>query len=229
MARMRLPFAEDEGTLRTTLVRLLGEFPDLEIVAACANGRDALIEALAHRPDVVLTDLRMPRMDGIELTRALREKLPETAVVILTGYDDDESLFAALKAGARGYVLKDATPEEILEAVRVAREGQGVLSSGLVRRVIEEFTRVDRMIRGQRQLFAQLTPREMEVLEALADGLANKQIGEAAGQRSDRSRAHRGAPRPGPLRDRNPLGIRGRYGERVAPRRQSRRISRAAL
>jgi DNA-binding NarL/FixJ family response regulator len=98
--KIRILLAEDEGLLRGTLAELLGREPDLTVVAAAANGRDALIEALHHRPDVVLTDLRMPRMEGIELTRELKEKLPESAVVVLTAFDDDEHLFAAIKAGA---------------------------------------------------------------------------------------------------------------------------------
>ncbi len=176
MDRIRLLIAEDEGLLRSTLAELLAREQDLEIVAACANGRDALIDALAHRPDVVLTDLRMPRMDGIELIRSLQEKLPATAVVVLTAFDDDEDLFAALKAGALGYVLKDAELPKIVAAIRAARTGEGFLSPGLVRRVIQEFKRKDRMIRGQRKLFEELTKREMDVLRQLAAGLANRQI-----------------------------------------------------
>ncbi len=174
--RMRVLIAEDEGILRSTLAELLSRELDLEVVAACGNGRDALIEALGRRPHVVLTDLRMPRMDGLELIRALQEKLPETAVVVLTAFDDDEDLFAALKAGALGYVLKDAELPRIVAAIRAARAGEGFLSPGLVRRVIQEFQRKDRMIRGQRKLFEELTRREMDVLRQLAVGLSNRQI-----------------------------------------------------
>ncbi len=176
MSKIRVLIAEDEGLLRTTLAELLAREPDLEIVATSPDGREALIEALAHRPHVVLTDLRMPRMDGIDLIRQLREKLPETAIVVLTAFDDDENLFSALKAGAIGYVLKDASLQHIVEAIRATRDGEGFLSPSLVARVIQEFTRVDRVVRGQRQLFAQLTRRETEVLEWLAAGLPNRQI-----------------------------------------------------
>ncbi|HEU5170698.1 MAG TPA: response regulator transcription factor [Gemmatimonadales bacterium] len=171
-----LIIAEDEGLLRTTLSELLARDPELRIAAAAPDGRAALIEALAHRPDVLLTDLKMPVMDGIELIRAVREQLPETAVVVLTAFDDDDSLFAALKAGALGYVLKDASLEEVAAAVRAARRGEGFLSPGLVARVVREFTRIDQMARGQRALFARLTRRELEVLELLASGLRNRQI-----------------------------------------------------
>jgi len=173
---VRVLIAEDEGLLRATLAELLAREQDVTIVATAGNGRDALIESLAHRPDVVLTDLRMPVMDGIELTREVRTQLPQTAVVVLTAYDDDDNLFAALKAGAIGYVLKDASVPQIAGAIRSAQAGEGFLSAGLVARVVREFTRIDRMARGQRKLFAQLTKRETEVLELLAGGLRNREI-----------------------------------------------------
>lgn len=176
MAPVRLLIAEDENLFRTTLAELLSRDPGLQIVGSVRDGRAALIETLARRPDVVLTDLRMPVMDGIALTRRIREEAPETRVVVLTAYDDDDNLFAALKAGAIGYVLKDATPEEVTSAIHAASQGQGFLSPGLVVRVVREFARTDRLARGQRALFAQLTRREMEVLELLASGLRNRQI-----------------------------------------------------
>jgi len=176
MEKTRVLIAEDEGILRNTLGELLAREPDLQIVALCPDGREALIESLAHRPHVVLTDLRMPKVDGIELTRQLKEKSPDIAVVILTAFDDDDNLFAALKAGAIGYVLKDASLEQIVHALHAATAGEGYLSPGLVVRVIKEFTRIDQMARGQRKLFAQLTRREREVLELLAGGHRNKQI-----------------------------------------------------
>ncbi len=176
MDPIRILIADDEAILCRTLEELLALKADLQIVATAANGRDALIEALAHRPDVVLTDLQMPRMDGIELTREIRAQLPETAVVILTQYDDDENLFAALKAGALCYVLKDATLEELAAVIRGAHAGEGFLSPALVSRVIGEFNRIDTMARGQRKLFAQVTRREADVLDLLAQGLRNRQI-----------------------------------------------------
>jgi len=176
MDTIHILIAEDERILRETLAELLAGEPDLEIVATAGNGRDALIEALAHRPHIVLTDLQMPKMDGIELTREIRAQLPQTAVVVLTHYDDDENLFGALKAGALSYVLKDASRAQIADVIRAARAGEGFLSAGLVARVVREFTRIDTMARGQRTLFAQLTRREMDVLEWLAGGLRNRQI-----------------------------------------------------
>ncbi len=176
MAQIRVLIAEDEGILRTVLGELLSQQPDVQVVAARPNGREALIDALAHRPDVVLTDLKMPQMGGVDLIRNLREKLPQTAIVVLTAFDDDDDLFAALKAGAIGYVLKDASLQQIADAIRAAHAGEGFLSPSLVARVIAAFTQADRMVRGQRHLFAELTRREIDVLELLASGLSNRQI-----------------------------------------------------
>ncbi len=176
MEQIRILIAEDERVLLEALRDRLSDEPDIEVVAACLNGRDGLIDAMTHRPHVVLTDLRMPRMDGIELARQIREKLPEVAVVVLTAFDDDEDLFAAIKAGAVGYVLKDASPAQIVQALHAARAGEGFLSAGLTARVMKEFGRIDTLIRGQKQIFTQLTRRETEVLELLAAGRTNRQI-----------------------------------------------------
>lgn len=174
--KIRIVIAEDVRLLRETFAAQLAREPDLEVVATAGNGRDALIEALAHRPHVLLTDLKMPEMDGIELTREISAQLPQTAVVVLTIYDDDENLFGALKAGALSYVLKDAPPAKIVSVIREAHAGEGYLSPGLTNRVVKEFRRIDTMARDQRKLFAALTRRETEVLDALATGLRNRQI-----------------------------------------------------
>ncbi len=190
MAATRLLIVEDEGILRSTLAELLGREGDLQIVGTAPNGREGLLEALRLRPDVILTDLQMPQMDGIELAREIREQLPQTAVVVLTHYDDDENLFAALKAGALSYVLKDASREEIAGAIRSARAGEGILSPGLTARVLQEFRRIDTMAREQRKLFDQLTPRESDVLDLLAGGLRNRQIAQRLGLAEKTVRNH---------------------------------------
>lgn len=190
MSKIRVIFAEDEGTFRAALAEVLGAERDLEIIKAVGNGRDALIESLALHPDVVLTDLQMPQMDGIALTRAIREQLPQTAVVILTMLDDDENLFAAIKAGALGYILKNAHPSQVADAIRAAHAGDGFLSAGLVARVLQEFARIDRLVRRGRELFRQLTRREVEVLELLAGGLRNRQIAQRLGLAEKTVRNH---------------------------------------
>lgn len=190
MSKIRVLIAEDVGTLCSALAELLGREADLEVVKAVLNGRDALIEALALRPDVVLTDLQMPKMDGIELTREVRAQLPDTAVVILTVFDDDDNLFAAIKAGAQGYVLKDADTSRVADAIRAAHEGEGFLSTGLVTRVLREFSRIDTLARRGRELSATLTRREVAVLELLAGGLRNRQIAQRLGLTEKTVRNH---------------------------------------
>ena len=193
MSKIRVLIAEDVGTLCSALAELLGREADLEVVKAVGNGRDALIEALALRPDVVLTDLQMPRMDGIELTREIRAQLAHTAVVILTVFDDDDNLFAALKAGAQGYVLKDADTSQVADAIRAAHAGEGFLSAGLVARVLREFSRIDTLARRGRELSATLTRREVAVLELLAAGLRNRQIAQRLGLTEKTVRNHTSA------------------------------------
>ncbi len=193
MSKIRVLIAEDVGTLCSALAELLGREADLEVVKAVLNGRDALIEALALHPDVVLTDLQMPKMDGIELTREIRAQLPHTAVVILTVFDDDDNLFAAIKAGAQGYVLKDADTSRVADAIRAAHAGEGFLSAGLVTRVLREFSRIDTLARRGRELSATLTRREVAVLELLAAGLRNRQIAERLGLTEKTVRNHTSA------------------------------------
>lgn len=176
---IRLLIAEDEMRMRQTLIRLFAAEPDVELVGDTDNGESALEMARFRRPDVLLSDIGMPRRDGISLTQAIRdEKLP-VAVVILTIYDDDNRVFSAIKAGARGYVLKDGTPDEIVAAVRAAARGEALLDHSLVARVMEEFARVSTRKIVDNTVFADLTDREREVLTEVGKGKRNRDIGEA--------------------------------------------------
>lgn len=174
--RIRILVAEDDALLRRTLVELLRLEPDFNVVSEVPNGQQALAEAAVVKPHVCLMDIEMPRMNGIEATRAIRSKLPETQVVILTKFWDDENVFNAIKAGASGYVLKDAGLEEIRSAVRAAKGGEGHLSPALVSRVMSEFARISKSAVHNRKLFAELSRREVEVLECLAAGMKNSEI-----------------------------------------------------
>jgi len=173
---IKILIAEDDSLLRRTLVELMELDPEFSVVSHVANGQTALEHAGVTRPEVVLTDIEMPQLDGIELTRRLKEAFPETAIVILTKFDDDEKLFAAVRAGACGYVLKDAPIDEIKDAVREAKTGGGHLNPALVARVMAEFQRISTANAHRKELFSELTRREMEVLEMLGRGMKNKAI-----------------------------------------------------
>lgn len=175
---IRLVVAEDDGLLRRTLVELLQLDPHIEVVASVPNGYMAVEQATLLKPDVVLTDLEMPKMDGIAATREIKTSSPEIAVVILTKFGDDENLFSAIRAGACGYVLKDAPTEEIKQAIREAGDGGGHLNPQLVSRVLTEFARIGEAAKQRKEAFADLTKRELEVLEMLGRGMRNKAIAE---------------------------------------------------
>lgn len=176
---IKILIAEDDSLLRRTLVELLELDPEFSVVSHVQNGQMALEHVGVTRPDVVLTDIEMPKLNGIELTRQIKEGFPDTAVVILTKFDDDENLFNAVRAGACGYVLKDAPIEEIKEAVREAQAGAGHLNPALVAKVLGEFQRVSQTNATRKELFAELTRREMEVLEMLGKGMKNRAIADA--------------------------------------------------
>ena len=175
-ARVRLLVADDERVLRHALANVLAMTEGVEVVGEAADGDEAVELAVARQADVVLMDIGMPRCDGITATRRLAERAPDVKVVILTIYADDDRVFRALQAGARGYLLKDAGPEEIVRAVRAVRDGEGILHPGLVGRVMREFTRTAERRPEQDERFAELTAREREVLDLLAGGLRNQDI-----------------------------------------------------
>lgn len=177
MSAITLLVVEDEPLLRSSLIHLLNAEPDIEVVGAAEDGRQAISEAIRLRPDVVLTDLVMPGIGGIEATRRIKEQLPGTALVVLTVSADEHSLFSAIKAGAISYVVKDANIERILEVVRSASVGEGYIHPSLVPHVMEEFSRLSRQAESNREIFKELTRREVEVLELIGRGCRNREIG----------------------------------------------------
>ncbi|MFV2177411.1 response regulator [Actinomadura sp. LOL_016] len=175
MSSTRILVVDDQTVVREGLVLLLELLPGIEVAGSASDGEQALAMVAEKRPDVVLMDLRMPRMDGVEATRRIREEHPDTEVVVLTTYADDESIFAALRAGARGYLTKDAGADEIAQAVAAVRDGAAQLDPGVQRRLIEAVATGDRP-RTSRGLPDGLTRREAEVLALIAQGRSNGEI-----------------------------------------------------
>ncbi|MEU0486497.1 response regulator transcription factor [Streptosporangium sp. NPDC006013] len=169
---VRVLVADDQTVVREGLVLLLGLLPGIEVVGAAADGGEAVRLVGELRPDVVLMDLRMPRMDGVEATRRIRAAHPEVHVVVLTTYSDDESVFAALGAGARGYLTKDTDAESLASAIATVVEGQAQFDPGIQRRLAEAVT----VNRRAPDLPDGLTRRESEVLRLIAAGCSNAEI-----------------------------------------------------
>ncbi|MGE5136152.1 MAG: response regulator [Gemmatimonadota bacterium] len=181
-AALRVLVADDQTVVREGLVAILGLLPGVEVVAAAADGEQAVALTGEHRPDVVLMDLRMPRCDGVTATRRIRAAHPGTEVVVLTTFDDDESIVAALSAGARGYLTKDAGSAQLAHAIRAAVGGQAVLTPAVQARLVDAArTGGPGTVHGRpaAPLPDGLTPREAEVLRLIAGGLSNTEIAAA--------------------------------------------------
>jgi DNA-binding NarL/FixJ family response regulator len=170
---IRVLVADDHAVVRSGLEELLRGHDDIELVGSYSDGERAVAAALTQRPDVVLMDLQMPSVDGIEVTRRLRELLPAAQVVVLTSFSDRERIMAALDAGAIGYLLKDAEPEELLAGIRAAARGESPIAPKAARELVEAHV--------GRSEDPQLSAREREILALVAAGLPNKVIGQRLG------------------------------------------------
>ena len=172
---IRVLVADDQSMVRAGFRLLLGGEEDIEVVAEAANGNEAVAKAARFRPTVTLMDIRMPELDGLEATRRILSADPEARVLILTTFDLDEYIFAALTAGASGFVLKDDPPEQLIAAIRTIAAGNALLSPAVTKRVITQFARVPTPTAPAG--LEDLTARELEVFRLMADGRSNAEIG----------------------------------------------------
>ena len=172
---IRVLVADDQSMVRAGFRLLLSGEHDIDVVAEADNGLQAVAKAARFQPTVVLMDIRMPELDGLEATRRILAADPAARVLILTTFDLDEYVFEALGAGASGFVLKDDPPEQLIAAIRTVARGDALLSPAVTKRVIKQFTRAPRA--SPPKGFDELTEREREVLRLLAGGLSNAEIG----------------------------------------------------
>jgi DNA-binding NarL/FixJ family response regulator len=174
MASIRILIVDDQALFREGLRTLLSVQAGLEVVGEAGNGEEALRQADAVKPDVVLMDLQMPVMDGAVATRRLKARQPEAKVIVLTTFDDDENVFEGLRAGAVGYLLKDTPSAKLVEAIRLAARGESFLEPSVAAKVVSEFARLSPRPLGA--LAEPLSEREIEVLRLVARGASNKEI-----------------------------------------------------
>jgi DNA-binding NarL/FixJ family response regulator len=175
----RIVIADDQALVRSGLRVMLDAEPGLEVIGEAGDGREAVATVASENPDVVVMDIRMPVMDGIEATRRIVESGSETRVLVVTTFDLDEYVFSALRAGAAGFLLKEAKPAQLAEAVRTVAAGESLLAPRVTKRLVEHFVRAgDQAPQADPAVYDELTPRELEVLKLVAQGMSNAQIGQ---------------------------------------------------
>ncbi|TMQ91562.1 response regulator transcription factor [Actinomadura soli] len=179
---IRVVVADDQAVVRMGFAAIIDEEPDLTVVGQAGDGAEVLRTVADHPPDVVLMDIRMPGMDGLEATRELAVAAPATRVLVLTTFRRDEYVFSALRAGASGFLLKDCEPQELLDAIRVVAGGEGMLAPAVTRQLIDAFVAGSLRARPRPdERLGLLTNREIEVLRSVAQGLSNAEIAASLG------------------------------------------------
>jgi DNA-binding NarL/FixJ family response regulator len=172
---IRLLLVDDHPIVRKGTREMLEPYADFNVVGEASDGREGVQKTLELQPDVILMDVSMPGMNGIEATQAIKTQLSKVAVLVLTSYDDDAYVFALLEAGAAGYILKNAREDEIVGAIRAVADGESVLNPVIAKKVLNRFS-MQQMARVNESLEESLSPRELEVLRAAATGATNKEI-----------------------------------------------------
>jgi len=175
--RLRILLVDDHDLFRKGIGRLIDSQPDLEVVGEAQDGKEGLEQARALDPDVILMDIEMRQWNGVEATRRIKLERPAINVVMLTVSDEDENLFAAIRAGASGYLLKSVKPEELFRRLRGVLRGEAAISPVMAAKILQEFARLDQSTPTPRSIEG-LSPRETEVLGLVAKGLTNREIGE---------------------------------------------------
>ncbi len=170
--KIKILIADDHPVVREGLSAMLSKEYDIQVVGEAENGTEAIKKASELQPDVVLMDLRMPELDGVEAMRQIRVKNPEMKFIVLTTYDNDEYIFKGIEAGARAYLLKDAPREELFEAIRAVYKGESLIQPAVAGKVLDRFAELSRQV----QVPEALSGREVEVLDLMAKGAANKLI-----------------------------------------------------
>jgi DNA-binding NarL/FixJ family response regulator len=176
MNSLTVLIVDDHPLFRKGMRSLLEMMPDITLVGEAESGREAVELALAHQPDVVLMDLQMPEGSGLAATRELNRRCPQTRILVVTLFEDDDSIFAALRAGAHGYILKDADEEEMMRAIRAAGGGEAIFSPAIAARLMDYFAATRKEVPSE--IFPELTEREREILTLIAQGKSNAAIAE---------------------------------------------------
>lgn len=179
MAKIRVILAEDHAVVRQGTRQLLERYSDVEVIGEASDGQEAVALVQELKPDVVIMDVRMPRMSGIEATRKVKEQFPDVGILALTAHDDDEYVFALLEAGANGYLLKTAEIEELVKAIRSVHAGQSALDPLVTQKVVAQFMNGKSLPDVMAQVSEEmdgLTSRELEVLRLVGQGLTNKEV-----------------------------------------------------
>jgi len=169
---VRILIADDHPIVREGLATVLSQEDDIKVVGQASNGSEAVSKAKELHPDIILMDLQMPEMDGVEAMQRIKEEAPDIGIIILTTYDTDDYIFRGIEAGARAYLLKDSPPEEVLKAIRAVHKGESIIQPRVASRLLDRFSQLSRAPAPEEGL----SQREIEVLQLIAKGAANKEI-----------------------------------------------------